>query len=342
MPTSIANLWTPEVWIPQIDELVRSFPSILSSPVVLRNPTFDEIATGPGVAVQMPYFKDITDQADAIQVENTQPARQIIGGGKQIATIMNRESSNDWTALAVQVSGGDVEAALYRQIAMKRLKQRQTTVVAILRGLFNIAGAPNETTAALYPNRYDAFSETGASPPAGQIIDKDKFIDACALLGERSTSLSGGVVLMHPNIRAALLKQDQIAFKHYSEQEGIELETYKGLSVFVSLALRRAGGTSGFVYDTYVAVPGTVAWGEKAQQGDVVDVASLSRWEDKQKNNIEVYDRTRFTLHVGGTKWVGTPAGQSATNTELAVAANWGLDYQSADRTGVICIRTNG
>jgi len=342
MPTSISNLWTPDIWIPQIDELTQTIPALVSSPVVLRSPVFDRIAAGPGVNVQMPYFRDISDQADAIQVENTQPTRQVIGSGKQIATVLNRETANDLTALSAQVSGSDPEAAIMRQIAIRRQKQRQTTLINVLRGLFRFTGASGETAAALYPNRYDAFLEAGASPAAAQLIDKDKFIDGCALLGERATSLTGGAILMHPNIRAALLKADQIAFQHYSEQEGIRLETYKGLAVFLSLGLRRAGTTSGFVYDTYVAMPGTVALGEKPQVSDEVEVASLSRWKDIQKNNVEIYDRTRFTMHVEGTKWVGTPAGQSATNAELATHTNWGLDYQSADRVPIICFRTNG
>jgi len=45
---------------------------------------------------------------------------------------------------------------------------------------------------------------------------------------------------------------------------------------------------------------------------------------------------------LGGTKWVGTPAGQSATNAELQDVDNWELVYQSANRCGAVMIRTNG
>jgi hypothetical protein len=240
------------------------------------------------------------------------------------------------------VSGANPDpiGAIVQQIAIRKQKQRQTALISILRGVFGFSSAP-AGGGALAAVRYDAFSETGAAPAAGLLIDVNKFVDACALMGENAGELSGGI-LMHPNIRAALLKQDQISFEHYSTQEGIRLETYKGLRVFVSRNLVRAGGVSGVVYDTYVFTPGTVGWGEKPQVAQTVDTASLSYYEDIQKNVREVYDRSRFLMHVNGTRWTGAPAGQSATNAELATLGNWALDYASADRIGIVCIRTNG
>ena len=47
-------------------------------------------------------------------------------------------------------------------------------------------------------------------------------------------------------------------------------------------------------------------------------------------------------IHVNGTKWVGTPAGQSAANAELATNTNWNLVFQTADRCGIVQIKTNG
>lgn len=343
MATNIANLWTPDVWIQTLDEKLQTFPALVSSPIVIRNEEFDAIAAGGGVAANMPYYKDITDQADGIQVENTQPSRQGITAGKQITAILNRETANDANALAAQVSGANPDpiGAIVGQVAIRKQKQRQTVLINILRGVFGFSQAPASANGALKDVRYDAFSETGASPGPTLLIDVNKFVDACALMGENAETLSGGI-LMHPNIRAALLKQDQISFEHYSTQEGIRLETYKGLRVFVSKALVRAGGVSGVVYDTYVFTPGTVGWGEKPQAAQTVDVASLSYWEDIQKNVREVYDRSRFLMHVNGTRWIGVPAGQSATNAELSTFGNWSLDYTSADRIGIVCIRTNG
>jgi len=164
----------------------------------------------------------------------------------------------------------------------------------------------------------------------------------------------GGAIFMHPLIRAALIKQDQISFKHYSEQAGAlltgdagktgQLEYYKGYRVVVSNLLFRAGGVNGYVFDTYISAPGVFAWGEKPQVDGMmlVDVASLSYFNDPRINQAEIYDRSRFLLHPNGLRWIGVPAAQSAANSELITAANWTLDYQSADRVGAVCLRSNG
>ena len=74
-------------------------------------------------------------------------------------------------------------------------------------------------------------------------------------------------------------------------------------------------------------------------------MASLALYPNPQKNQVEIYDRSRFLIHPNGMKWNpagGVPAGQSATNAELATAGNWTLDYTTADRVGIVSVRTNG
>jgi|GEM_PF-970241 len=344
--TRISDLWTPDIWIRGMAEKVRSFPSLISSPIVKRTGEFDAIATGGGITVNLPYFRDISDQSDAPQVEATQPTRQIIGSGKQIAPIMNRETANSATALAAAVSGSEPVEEIVGQLAVRKQKQRQTTMVAILRGIFGFSNAP-AGAGAMSAVRNDTFSETGANPSANNIISTFSIVDTIALLGELADTTLGGGIMMHPTIRGALLKQDQISFKQYSQQDGTVLETYKGYRVFVSNSLVRAGAVSGLVFDTYIFAPGVFAWGEKPQVGGplnqpVVDVASLNYWAAAQTNVGEIYDRTRFILHPNGLRWGGVPAGQSASNTELATAANWTLDYATADRVGIACLRSNG
>ncbi|MBL9171491.1 MAG: hypothetical protein JNN07_27405 [Verrucomicrobiales bacterium] len=106
--------------------------------------------------------------------------------------------------------------------------------------------------------------------------------------------------------------------------------------------LVRAGTGAGFVYETYLLGPRILAYGEKPQLGDAIDVASLQLDKVRPKNNEVIYDRTRFVLHLNGMRWTGTPAGQSATNAELSAFASWSLVYTTANRVGATCILTNG
>lgn len=353
--TSIVDLWVPDEWIRGLNEKMNTLPSIVTSNIVARTPEFDALAEGGGQTVNLPYFRDITDQSDAPQVEGVQLALQKLGSGKQVAPIFNRESGLAASALSAAVIGGGetpVENVL-TQLAARKQKQRQKTLVNITRGIFGFASGPGGA-GAMSAVRNDIFLEAGANPAANQCISPFVVADTIGALGELADTTLGGGILMHPLIRTALIKQDQISFKHYSEQSGTlltgdaptpgKMEYYKGYRVFVSNLLVRAGAGGGLVFDTYIFAPGVFAWGEKAQKDGtlIADVAVLALYQDPRLNQTELYDRSRFLLHPNGLKWVGAPAGQSASNAELATAGNWNLDYASADRVGIVCLRSNG
>src|SRR5436190_2610231 len=123
----IAQLWTPDIWIQGMREKQATFPSVLNSGVAVSNAIFDGIASGPGIAANVPFFSDITDQADAIQVEDTEPSIQGLTTGLQVAPILNRVANNRVTALAAQVSGTRPVDEFVNVLTARRLKQRNAT-----------------------------------------------------------------------------------------------------------------------------------------------------------------------------------------------------------------------
>ena len=341
--TTIANLWSPQIWINGADETVRTFPSFITSGAVVRNPLFDEIASGAGTSANIPFFKDISDTGENPQVEGSAPTLNNHNSGTQIAAILNREASFGASALSSAVTGQDVVADITRQLGIRRQKGIQTTVINVLRGLTAFGSAPG-TAAALSGVRYDLSLEVGASPAAGQLISSNAFNTAAALLGElRDGLMQGGAILMHPNIEAALLNADSLNWTYValSDQKYV-LPKYKGIPVYRSNLLVRNGSTSGVVYDTYLIAPGAIGLGQKPQVGDQVDASSLQYYPRPDLNEEQIYDRLRYLIHVRGTAFTGTPSGQSASNTELATSTNWSLRFQTADRTGVVQLRTNG
>ncbi len=343
---TLSNLWTPDVWIKGMREKQATFPSILNSGIAVSTDLFNVIASGAGVSANIPFFKDLSDQADAIQVENTGPTVQGITSGLQICPILNRETANQVTALAAQVSGGDVVGEFTDALAKRRLKQRDATLIALVRGAFAGLGASG-ASAALEDVRLDLFDETGDDASADQTFGPDIFIDGKALLGELADDLIGGALLVHPDVMASLEKQDKDSFMPGLQSSlPFAFRTYRGIPIFTSSRLTRAGTTNGFVYDSYLFASGVVGLGEKPQVGGTpaspaIDVASLNYNPDVNLNNERIYDRTRFVMHLNGLKYTGTPSGQSATNTELGTAADWDLVYTTANRAGIVCIRTN-
>jgi len=345
--TLISDLWTPAIWVPGVDEAARSLPALITSGAVIQNPDLDAIASGPGTAANLPFFRDFTDAADVIQVQAQAATVNAITGANNIAPILNREYGIGVEALAAQVptlpGQNDPVQAILNRLGVHRQKRAQAVLLNILRGLFHTASTPNAATGTLAAARFDAFLEAGASPASGQLMDRSKFVRALALLGELLDNVRGGVIWMHPVVRQALADADSTGFSTVKlSGQDMTIETYQGIPLRTSNLLSRAGATSGTVYDTYVLGAGTVGWGQMPQVGDEIGVASLQLDRVKSTNTTAIYDRTRQLLHINGTRFTGTPAGQSATNAELATNTNWALSFQSADRCGVVCIRTNG
>lgn len=344
----ISDLWTPDVWAKALHEPQATFPVLFQSPVVVRNPIMDALANGEGVTVNVPYFKDITDQADEVQQELVAPADQGQTGSKMVGVPLNRVTKNSSGALAAQVTGTDPLQQIINYMFMRRMKQRQTTLLAVLRGLLGTAGAAN-SAACMAANRYggttaEPFIENGLAAQSNNLFSPDLFIYGKALLGELEDQLQTGALWMHPNILARLEQLDALNFKSVimPSELPFTIRTYRGVPIYTSAALVRAGTGGGFVYETYLMAAGTVAYGEKLQAGDSTDVASLRYFPDRDLNKDLIWDRTRHVQHVLGTKWVGTPAGQSATNVELATPGNWNYVFQTTNRTPIVCIRTNG
>ncbi len=356
MPTTIGNLFTPVIWVPALRERMATFPSLWNAGIVTRADLFDAIATGPGVGAVVPFLNDITDQSDEVQVENQAPANDNIQpGATQYFPIMNRVKKNSSTALSKQLSGVDPMAAVIDQMTDNRLKNRQKTLIAQLRGLFASYGAGYGAQGyvggaldgvKLQYGGTEPFIENGGAAGVGNLFTPDMFIDAGALMGELEDMLKEGCFLCHPNIKARLKKLDALNFKSLVMPSELPwtITTYRDIPIFTSASLVRAGAQGGYVYDSYLIAKGMVAYGEKPQQGDTTDVASLQYFRDRDLNNELLWDRTRFILGVNGTKWVGNPANlnNGPTNAELQNPANWNLVFQSANRVGAVCIRTNG
>ena len=346
MPTTILDLWQPEIWRQGLAEKAAKYPAFSNSGALVRNAEFDALASGGGVSVHMPFYKDITGQDDEIQLEASGPAEQKISAGTQISPVLNRVTKHSVTALSGAVSDSDPVAQILDQLAAAQMMQRNRTAVAILRGLCGTGSVALNGAAALSATRLIIGTETGASPPAGQVFSANTFVDAKAIMGELQADLATGAFLAHPTVLATLEKADALNFQSgVSSGLPFTIRTYRGVPVYISEALVRAGTTSGFIYDSYLIVKGALAHGEKPKAtdtGTTLDVAALQFDRDTDVNIGYIYNRSRFLIHARGTSWTGTAAGQSATNAELATPSKWSLVYSSANRVGIVAIQSNG
>ena len=345
----LSGLWTPDVWIPGIAEKQATFPALFNSGAVRRTDLLTELASGPGTIANVPFLKDITDQANEVQIEATAPSTvQGQPGDVCKFPILNRVTKSAWTAMSKNVSGADIMGHVWGTMGERRLKQYQTTLLAQLRGLLGTGSQAQGNAAALADVRYggssEPFAEAGAAPTSDKLMSPDIFIRAKALLGELADTLKNGCLFIHPDVKAQLEILDAYGFNTLQKPSDLPftITTYREVPIFTSSALRRAGTGGGFVYDTYIIAQGTVGFGEKTQVADQADLASLSYFYDRDLNDDLIWDRNRVAFGLDGTAFTGTPSASSATDAELGTIGNWTLKYQSASRVGVVGIRTNG
>jgi len=339
--TQIADLWVPDVWAEGIVERMATLPSLINSGAVANSEEFNDYASGAGLSVNLPMWDDPTDEDDEIQVEDGALGTAKLTTGTQIAPIMNRGKGWAGTTLSAATSGTEPVDFAASKIGMTRLKQRQKTLKSMLDGLFNSGGPLVDFTD-------NNASESIAGQTSANTIDTAMIINATVALGELEDDLENGAMFVHPTVLGALRLQDENNFERDSSGP-FTIVRWKGIPIFKSNLLVRAGTTDGLVYQTYFLASGVFARGEKPQiaggeelAGSRDAVSSLLQAGDVAKNNWSLYDRTRFLLHPKGMKFTGTPAGQSATNAELATPGNWASVLTSNDRAGMVRIESNG
>jgi len=331
--TSVSDLWVPSIYVQGMAEMSVNRPVFITSGAVARNTTLDTIATGGGVTANIPHF--VEPYFDSLlQSESTAPTLQKFSSSTNIAAFLRRVSPISVSAFAGAISGSDPVGFILGILMNLRNKQDQTTLINQLRGFLGTAGAALSK---------GAFSESIAGQTADDFFDSDMFADAIAALGEAADLVDRGAMIVHPDIHAAMIKQDDVEDVRDSEGNLI-IRTYKNIPLFMSSQASRAGTTDGTVYETYVFGPGTVGMGQKAQSSTVGDTASLLIDESESTNDVSVYDRRQFILHPNGAKWTGTPASANSgpTDAELATTTNWALGNSDVQTCGFLRIRSNG
>jgi hypothetical protein len=151
-------------------------------------------------------------------------------------------------------------------------------------------------------------------------------VDATAKLGDRGDRLTA--VAMHSGTEAALRKLDLIDFVPDSEGKA-QIRTFQGRRVVVDDNLpTRAGTTDGTVYTTYLFGPGAFAKGAAPLDGTPlqggIGTEGVEFYRDALASDSDLINRRRYILHPRGVRFTSSSvAGDSPTNAELEMGANW-------------------
>jgi hypothetical protein len=326
--TLLANVVVPSIFAEYVIEETTNRSALFKSGIFDKNATFNSLVAGGGQTFNLPFWQNLSGRSTAMQSGTTLTAANITAS-TEIAVRLIRGKLWGAEDIAAELAGDDPMRAIAQKVADFWAEDIQLTTIACLDGIFadNLANDSGDLI-------NDISGEDGNNATDAQLIGSDAVIDSIFLLGDAFNKVT--TIAMHSVPYARLQKLNLIDFEPTNTQN-VGFGTYLGKTVIVDDNLgKTAGSTSGFKYDTYLFMNGSIAWGESPAKNAVEMDRVIADSQDLLAN------RRQFTVHPRGYSFIsGSVAGATPTDTELALAANWNRVYELKN-TGIVKLVTNG
>ena len=302
--------------LPQVDGPEKT--AFFDAGIVTRNGLLDEIASGPGKIVELPFWNDL-DGSVEVNYSTDNPASsatpQKINQGSQIAR--KAFVNQGWQAadLASELAMGSTAMEAIRARTDRYFaRQWQRRLVAACNGLLADNVAANSSDMVV-----NVAAEATGSQTADTRFNRDAFTEAAFTMGDAKSGLTA--IAVHSAVHKQMVKNDDIVYIPDSQGQ-LTIPTYMGLRVIVDDGMTvTAGTTSGFKYTSVLFGAGAFGYGVGSPEVPVeVDRGAAAG----DGGGIEtLWVRNTWLLHPFGFQQTGTPAGVSFTNTELQAATSW-------------------
>lgn len=298
--TKISDVIVPEVFNPYVVQRTMELSALYNSGIIANNPELDKLATSGGTIINMPYWEDLNGEDEVLSDETALTPGKIVAGQDAAVLLMRGKawSAND---LAKALSGSDPMAAIGDLVAAYWARRMQATAIALLKGAFLSDSMANK--------RLDISANDTENA-----VNGETFLNALQLMGDAKDKLTG--VIMHSATETQLRKNNLIQTELDSNNKPISYFMEK--RVIVDDGCPYADG----VYTTYLFGQGAIGLGNGATP------VPTETDRDSLAGDDILINRRHFILHPRGVRWVGTPAGSSPTNDELATGTNWKKVYE--------------
>jgi len=306
MGTRLADMIVPDVWNDYVLEKTAETNVLLNSGILASDDSINTLANGAGEFVNMPFFQDLTGEAErgGIGFDGTALTPKKITTDKDIAVKIFGANSWDSSDFAGLLSGAKPMEAIASRVVEFWNREKQRSLIASLNGVF--AGA----LATTHVLDISANTETSA------VIDAASTIDAKSLLGDKAGGLTA--MAMHSATYAKLQKDQLIVYETVANQM-ITIPTYLGYSVIVDDNL--PVDTTNGIYTTYLFGNGAVGYSDVAL-GDI----AVETDRDTLGGVDVLTSRSGWIMHPRGVKWAVTTS--NPTDADLATDLNWAKIYE--------------
>lgn len=317
--TKITDVIVPELFNPYVTNRTMELSAFFKSGIVAHSPEFDRLASEAARTHNMPFFEDLQGESEAT-LESKAMTPENIGSNKDVSTTILRQKMWGSSNLAAALAGADPAKAIGDLVAGYWARDMQKELIAILAGVFGTytpEGEENPKT----PMESHLLDLTKQTAAAAKKISAAAFIDACQLLGDAQSQLSG--VAMHSAVKSFLKKLNLIESERDSTD--VEFDTYQGRRVTVDDG---CPADEDGVYTTYLFGNGAVAYGNGSPVGHV---ATETDRDKKTGGGIDyIINRRAFILHPRGIAYTGKVRANVETplRSELADPRNWNPVYE--------------
>jgi hypothetical protein len=302
----------PKEFLSTVDQKLTDLSVMRKAGVIVNDAALAERAAGAGKITSIPFYNPLTQNESAVGSDDPAVylAADKIGQGEQIAARHFRNRAWSSADLVAQLGSDDPMDAIARRLAEFWAQDEERMVIAVLNGLL----ANNAAVTDSYHTQNDMVSNSAGTGN----LSLDMLIDAVATMGDAGNVLD--TLLIHSTVYRNLQKGQANAFVPKAATD-IGFATYGGYKLVVTDLMPKNGS----VYTSAVVSSGVVLNGSAPAKNPVAVV------RDELAGNgsgIEtLVNRRQFVMHPNGYQFIASPAGASATNTELAAAATWQRAY---------------
>lgn len=326
----MADAWTrlSDAIIPSVyaqysfEEHVQSL-ELYQAGVLFSDPEISSKLSMGGRSVDMPGWKDLGN--DPSEPVNDDPSDSIelkkIGSRREVAARHMRAQAWGIPDLTAVLAGDDPLRTIVRRQTDYWQRAHKSTIINMLQGVIadNVANDSG-----------DMVRDTNAS-----IADTD-IIDAAYLMGDRADRFR--VLWIHSKQMQVLKKADLIDYVPASEQGGMMIPFYMGLRIIVDDDIPVSTGE----YTAFMLKDNAIMWNELPVN---TEGGPLERDRKPRQGHgggvTELVSRRHFVPHVPGTRWLdASVAGEFATDTEVAAAANWDRTATSVKSMSFVALKT--
>lgn len=293
--------------------------ALSQSGIIVRNDVLDAAANNSNKIVNIPFWKDL-DQTIEPNASNDDPDDHAvpnkISTGEMAARNSYLNQGYSEMDLTVEILGSEPMQRIRNRFGIYWTRQFQRRLIAMLKGVYadNLANNSGDMVFQV------PTLETGATPGATKVFNRNNFVAAAMTLGDAFDSVQA--LAVHSVVYAQMVNNDDIDFVADSKGS-LTIPTYLQKPVIVDDTMPvRAGTTSGFVYTSILFGGGAVGYGVGTPKAPVALVRDETAGNGGGMETL--WERKTWLMHPFGFNWTeGSLTELSPMLADLVLDAHW-------------------